>query len=38
MPIWGERFGERLEGDAMGEAVTQSYLQWLVEYLQIIQQ
>jgi mono/diheme cytochrome c family protein len=38
MPIWGERFGEMLEGDALGEGVTQSYLRWLVEYLQAIQQ
>jgi hypothetical protein len=38
MPVWGERFGETLEGDALGEGVTQSYLRWLVEYLQAIQQ
>jgi hypothetical protein len=38
MPVWGERFGEMLEGDAIGEGVTQSYLRWLVEYLQTIQQ
>jgi mono/diheme cytochrome c family protein len=38
MPVWGERFGEMLEGDALGEGVTQSYLRWLVEYLQTIQQ
>ncbi len=38
MPVWGERFGQMLEGDALGEGVTQSYLQWLVEYLQTIQQ
>jgi mono/diheme cytochrome c family protein len=38
MPVWGERFGEMLEGDALGEGVTQSSLRWLVAYLQTIQQ
>ena len=38
MPIWGERFGEIVGRDALGEAVVQSHLWFLIEYLQAIQQ
>jgi mono/diheme cytochrome c family protein len=38
MPVWGERFGEIVGRDALGEAVVQSHLQFLIEYLQAIQQ
>jgi len=38
MPVWGERFGEIVGRDALGEAVVQSHLWFLIEYLQAIQQ
>jgi hypothetical protein len=38
MPIWGERFGEIVGHDRLGEAVTHSHLQALIAYLQAIQQ
>jgi hypothetical protein len=38
MPVWGERFGEIVGRDALGEAVVQSHLQLLIAYLQAIQQ
>ena len=38
MPIWGERFGEIVGHDRLGEAVIDSHLQALIAYLQAIQQ
>ena len=38
MPIWGERFGEIVGSDSLGEAVVRSHLRFLVAYLQSIQQ
>jgi mono/diheme cytochrome c family protein len=38
MPIWGERFGEIVGHDMLGEAVIRSHLQLLIAYLQAIQQ
>jgi mono/diheme cytochrome c family protein len=38
MPIWGERFGEIVGHDLLGEAVIRSHLQLLIAYLQAIQQ
>jgi mono/diheme cytochrome c family protein len=38
MPIWGERFGEVVGRDMLGEAVVQSHLRFLIAYLQAIQQ
>jgi mono/diheme cytochrome c family protein len=38
MPIWGERFGEIVGHDMLGEAVIHSHLQVLIAYLQAIQQ
>lgn len=38
MPIWGERFGETVGRDLLGEAVVRSHLRFLIEYLQAIQQ
>jgi len=38
MPIWGERFGEMVGRDMLGEAVVQSHLRFLIAYLQSIQQ
>jgi hypothetical protein len=38
MPVWGERFGEIVGQDVLGEAVIRSHLQLLIAYLQAIQQ
>jgi mono/diheme cytochrome c family protein len=38
MPVWGERFKEMLEGDALGEFVARSHVWFLLQYLQSIQQ
>ena len=38
MPVWGERFGEIVGHDLLGEAVVRSHLQLLIAYLQAIQQ
>jgi mono/diheme cytochrome c family protein len=38
MPIWGERFGEIVGRDLLGEAVVHTHLQLLIAYLQAIQQ
>jgi len=38
MPIWGERFGEIVGSDVLGEAVVRSHLRILVDYLQSLQQ
>jgi hypothetical protein len=38
MPVWGERFGEIVGHDGLGEAVIRSYLELLIAYLQAIQQ
>jgi mono/diheme cytochrome c family protein len=38
MPIWGERFGEIVGRDELGEAVVRSHLRFLIAYLQSIQQ
>ncbi len=38
MPVWGERFGEIVGHDVLGEAVIRSHLQLLIAYLQAIQQ
>jgi mono/diheme cytochrome c family protein len=38
MPVWGERFGEIVGHDMLGEAVVRSHLQLLIAYLQAIQQ
>jgi hypothetical protein len=38
MPVWGERFGEIVGRDMLGEAVVQSHLGVLIAYLQSIQQ
>ena len=38
MPIWGERFGEIVGHDMLGEVVIHSHLQVLIAYLQAIQQ
>jgi mono/diheme cytochrome c family protein len=38
MPVWGERFGEIVGSDSLGEAVVRSHLRFLVAYLQSIQQ
>jgi len=38
MPIWGERFGERVGGSSVGEEVVRGNLLVLIEYLQSIQQ
>ena len=38
MPVWGERFGEIVGRDMLGEAVVQSHLRVLIAYLQSIQQ
>jgi len=38
MPIWGERFGEIVGRDELGEAVVRSHLRFLIVYLQSIQQ
>jgi mono/diheme cytochrome c family protein len=38
MPVWGERFGEIVGSDSLGEAVVRSHLRFLVVYLQSIQQ
>lgn len=38
MPVWGERFGEIVGHDVLGEAVIRSYLELLIAYLQAIQQ
>ena len=38
MPVWGERFGEIVGHDVLGEAVVHSHLQLLITYLQAIQQ
>ena len=37
MPVWGERFGEMVGHDELGEAVIRSHLQFLIAYLQSIQ-
>ena len=37
MPVWGERFGEIVGRDALGEAVVQSHLRFLIAYLQAMQ-
>ena len=38
MPVWGERFGEIVGTDLLGEAVVRTHLQVLIAYLQAIQQ
>ena len=38
MPVWGERFGEMVGRDELGEAVVRSHLRFLIAYLQSIQQ
>ena len=38
MPVWGERFGEIVGHDGLGEAVVHSHLHILIAYLQAIQQ
>ena len=38
MPVWGERFGEIVGHDGLGEAVVHSHLHVLIAYLQAIQQ
>jgi hypothetical protein len=38
MPIWGERLGEIVGHDELGEAVVHSHLRFLIAYLQSIQQ
>ena len=38
MPVWGERFGEIVGSDSLGEAVVRSHLRFLIAYLQSIQQ
>jgi mono/diheme cytochrome c family protein len=38
MPVWGERFGEIVGHDVLGEAVIRSHIQVLIAYLQAIQQ
>jgi mono/diheme cytochrome c family protein len=38
MPVWGERFGEIVGHDLLGETVVRSHLQLLIAYLQAIQQ
>jgi hypothetical protein len=38
MPVRGERFGEIVGCDMLGEAVVRSHLQLLIAYLQAIQQ
>ena len=38
MPVWGERFGEIVGHDVLGEAVIRSHLELLIAYLQAIQQ
>ena len=38
MPVWGERFGEIVGHDELGEAVVRSHLRFLIAYLQSIQQ
>ncbi len=38
MPVWGERFGEKVGGGTIGEEVVRGNLLILVEYLQSIQQ
>lgn len=37
MPIWGERFGDIVGRDLLGEAVVQSHLHLLIAYLQAMQ-
>ena len=38
MPVWGERFGEIVGHDELGEAVVRSHLRFLIAYLRSIQQ
>jgi hypothetical protein len=37
MPVWGERFGEIVGHDELGEAVVRSHLRFPVTYLQSVQ-
>jgi hypothetical protein len=38
MPVWGQRFGEKFGGEAIGEEAVRGHLLVLITYLKAIQQ